>query len=51
MKEIAVTIKIENETPRTIIIKAESKEDAESFFLALLQKTNKKFLSVKELQE
>ncbi len=35
MKEIAVTIKIENETPRTIIVKAESKDEALNFFIAL----------------
>jgi len=38
MKEIKITIKIDNETPRAIIIKAESKEEAELFFNALLKR-------------
>lgn len=37
MKEIIVTIKIENETPRKIVVKAESKEEASLFFETLLK--------------
>ena len=49
MKEIAVTIKIGSETPRTIVVKAESKEEAEKFFIALIENVNNKKISAAEI--
>ncbi|MFN8117916.1 MAG: hypothetical protein U0W65_17535 [Bacteroidia bacterium] len=49
MKEIAITIKIGSETPRTIIVKAVSKEEAEKFFIALNENTSNKKISAEEI--
>jgi len=49
MKEIAVTIKLGSETPITIIVKAESKEKAKKFFIALNDSSNLKTITAEEI--